>query len=210
MALRVAEPCAYCGKPLQLVAGFCVFCHAPASVAQRAKLVAAARRNTGVLLAEQHTPGSLTLMAAPTLAQRPTPTWARVVLLLSLVSLVLASFFIMLHLNGNTLSLPFLPANSSLSASTSANGAATTAFVVGQPLYLDYAVAVGRPGATIQLRVAVDHATPRWLTEHWPHGNEQRAMSLVALAPGIWHIALLSDGQVIRSLTVTIAPAAGS
>jgi hypothetical protein len=201
MTKHRADCCAYCGAPLRIVAGFCAACHVPASVAQRAKLVAGTQRaTTDIKRIVSDTP----LMVAPSPGTRP--RWVRPLWGVGALSLLAAIFFILVHINGLPFVSPVLP-SSSLAASLAPDGPTVASLTAGQTWYLTYHVAVGRAGSVVQLRLTPAHAPTYTLTEHWSRGDGQRVLPLQSLAPGAWRITLLDNGQVVQSLVIQVAAA---
>jgi len=198
MTKQKADLCAYCGAPLRLVAGFCAACHVPASVAQRAKLVAGKKR---AATDHKRVVSDKPLIAATPPGKRP--RWVRPLWGLGAISLLAASFFIYIHITGLPFVSPLLP-GSSLAASLTPDGPSVASLNAGQTWYLTYHDVVGRAGAVVQLRLTPAHAPTYTMTERWSRGDGQRVLPLKALTPGAWHVTLVDNGQVIQSLLLHV------
>jgi len=203
-----AGACAYCHQPLQLIAGFCAVCHAPQVVASRQGLVAKEQsmaRQPLTMLGASHV-----VVGAQRQVQSPRPRWLRPLLAVSVIALVLAAFFVTLHLNGNDLSSVLAHRSGTLTASATAQGASATTFSVNQPYYLTYSLKDAqrgsRDGALVRLEITRLHAHVWVLNEHWPPTAPPRTLPLVALTPGAWHIALIADNQALQSIDLLIVP----
>jgi hypothetical protein len=194
------ERCAYCGEPLRLVAGFCAACKAPASVAQRAGLIAQSGLGSAPPVAVRP------LAPLPPVA-RPTPIVTRLLLASGLIALGAVVVLVSLRLHANPLHLLIPPPAGTLAVTQPPGGAATTQISVGQPFALDYSATIAGASALVTLTIAPSASPACSLTERWPQGTTTREQILVPLAPGRWQITLHRDGQVIASLPLEIGPA---
>ena len=204
------EQCAYCGRPLRLVAGFCAECHAPFAVAQRARLVADVRQRAGLDRHTRPVPAPIMHITAPGPVPglpRPSPVFTRTLLGCSLVSLCLVVVFISMRVNANPLHLFFPPPDGSLIVSQTPQGDATTRLTVGKPFYLRYAVTISSDWAEVSLTIAPQHATEQTLVERWAQGQGQRVQTMVALSPDLWRFTLRKDGKVLQTVDIIIGTA---
>lgn len=197
------DTCAYCGQPLRLLAGFCATCHAPGMVAARSRLVVGQRQRQG----EPAQSLASHMVSQPTLVTPTKPRWTRLMLAASVLCLAVASICMYATVNQRSFADLMLAPRSALQTSTTAEGAATTTFTVGQTIFLRYGVNIDQAGADVTVTVAPPHSTAHLLTERWPQGITERTQSLVALVPGDWTITLQVNGQIIRVTTIQIVEA---
>ncbi len=204
MGLRRPECCAYCGQPLQLVAGFCVGCQAPAKVAQHPRIVADARRRAGVALTGYSMPmwpggsGALALPGAP---PRPTPRWVAFLASAGFIACIIFALSIGARLSN--VAAPFLPASDSLTASMSPTGKIASTFTVGQPVYLAY---TAQAAGDIGVRITIDNATPFTFIEYLTKQQQPRTLRYAASMPGTWKIALLWNQKPLQTLVLSFIP----
>lgn len=192
------DRCAYCGEPLRLVAGFCAACQAPASVAQRAKLIA----QSG--LASAPHAAMRPLAPLPPVA-RPAPIVTRLLLACGLIALGAAVVLVSLRLHANPIRLFIPPPAGTISISQPPGGVTTTQVVTGQPFALDYSATVDSASALVTLTIAPAASPACSLVEGWSQGTTNRQQILVPVAPDRWQITLRRDGQVIAALTLEIS-----
>lgn len=204
MSAQLLEHCQYCGHPLRLAGGFCAACHAPAAVAQRARLVAVARRQTGLAIITPAEIGRSSAAVALADARRSTPRWLWPLALVGLAALLLASLNIGARLSGNTASLAFAPIAVTLSASATPGGDPATVFRVGQPLTLTYRVQIDGASGDVALVVTPDQGRPATLVERRAPGDARRSVTLIPAVAGHWLITLALDHRQLASLTLTI------
>lgn len=204
------ESCAYCGQPLRLVAGFCAACQAPATVAQRARLIADAGLPPEgreiparpLVPPPEPSPVGQGSGAAP---GRAAVIITRLLLAGGLIALGLVFVAVSVRLNANPIRLLMPPPVGTVVVRQAADGPATTSVSTGQPFILQYDLTVQSGQAAVTLTIAPQHGPPRALTETWPRGHTTRAQTLVALAPDRWQITLRENGTVIAALTLQIA-----
>lgn len=212
MGVRQPEQCAYCGRPLRLVAGFCAECLAPESVARRRNLVADSRRRAGIAMTAH---SAMARAIAPTveasaaaLAARPHPRWPASAALLGVVVLLIALGSIGVHVaNGMGIAHPPMIATMSLSIRLGDAGPETRAAAVGQMLVITYSVAASTQPIDVALTIVPGAGLPATMRERWPAVAMTRTLRLVPALPGIWHIMLARDGQIAQIADIVVRPA---
>jgi hypothetical protein len=211
MGMRMVAFCAYCGEPLQLIAGFCSVCHAPTAVAMKERLIADARRRAGQVLTF-HTDVSHVIKpskhsSAIAFTRDRSSRWTRPLALLSVVSLGLAVVFIVLHVldTANTHAFWRSPSLLSVTQSSHQENAITTVRV-GQTFSVNYVLLIEKDWSDVTLSITPNHAPARNLVERWPRGQVKRSFSLTPAEVGHWIIALVVDGKTLQSLMLTVFP----
>lgn len=206
----VQTVCAYCGQPLQVVAGFCTSCQAPVEIASHARLVARALREVhpplrvdeGTLLPLLATPTPAALPMMPPAPMPVLPT--RMLLCGGIVALALVVVAVSLRLGVNPIRALVAPAGGELGVSLASGGAGVTIITTGTVFILHYAITVEAASALVTLSITPDGLPTRSMTERWPRGITQRDQRLIAVTPGIWHIAVARDGITVRQLDLTV------
>ncbi len=195
MYQRELTTCAYCRRPLRLVAGFCATCHAPASVAGRSRLVAGDRDIPAPLAA-----GPYDAIERPIIVRSLPPSGNRSLLLAGIAALALAVGLMALHMNAPEAGAPSAT-RSALVVATAGGATVTSTIAAGTTISITYAVAVTTGSANISLTVTPAGMPLSAVTEQWSDGVTVRTVSLVALAAGDWRVSLSDDGRVLRSVT---------
>jgi hypothetical protein len=208
MKAEQREICAYCGRPLRLVAGFCAACQAPATVAQRARLIA----DSGMPSAARDVP-------LPEIAALPMPPtgWdsrdamgrgtviiTRLLLASGLIALGMVLVAVSVRLNANPIRLLVSQAAGTVVVRQTEGGPATARVVAGQPFVLQYDLTVQADQAAVTLTIAPQSGPSRMLTETWPRGYSARVQTLVPVAPDRWQIMLREDGALIAATAIQI------
>ncbi|MBA3826823.1 MAG: hypothetical protein H0X24_23375, partial [Ktedonobacterales bacterium] len=96
------------------------------------------------------------------------------------------------------------PSGGELAVSLTPNGSGLAIVTVGTPFILRYAITVETATALVTLSITPAGQPTRSLTERWQRGITQRTQNLIAVTPGVWHIAIASDGVTVRQLDLTI------
>jgi len=208
MSLRILPNCAYCDKPLHLIAGFCSACTAPARVAQRTYLIADARRQAGIVLSRhsewgqriEPSPQSSVLIAM----QQPQPRWLRILAVISVLAFAATIMLMNLQATGNALPLFHFPAQTTLTATVPNDTNSQNLFASGQTMEIHYGLQVPQSNSIITIIITPQHGKQRSMTERVTQGEYTRTLQLVPLVADIWHITLELDSHKVQSLDITV------
>jgi hypothetical protein len=196
----VANICAYCGRKLQVVAGFCAHCHAPVEIASQARLVARA-------LSASQTPvaASEVTVTPPPLPSTPLPRLpSRMLLCGGIVALALVVVAVSLRLGVNPIRALAPPSGGELHVTLPTGSDDVSTIGVGMPFALRYAITVTAATALVTLTIAPDGLPARSMTEQWLSGTTQRSQTMVAVTPGQWQITIARNGSTLQEVDLTI------
>lgn len=203
--MKNPERCAYCNQPLRLVAGFCADCHAPATIARHYRLVARSRRD-GHLAAAAPSTGNLALSVAQDpglVARQPIPRWVYVIMLLSLISLALATWLIAWHIATYSTISADQPSTSALLITLPGASVKIPAATVGETVDVTLATRLDH-AAIVTLSIQAPGMPVRQLAERWPAGDMRRVVPITPLIAGSWSLTLRVDGQDAQSLRLIV------
>lgn len=210
MQMRLPELCAYCGRPLHLVAGFCRECSAPASVARHQRLIVDSRRHAGLALQAASPlaalPLSETTNGLALTLPGPPPAWTKPLSFLGVVLLATAVLLTTIHLMA-TAPVPLLlgdTSNLTIAAPGSPSGNQT--LTSGTPCTITYAVVVTRASGVVDMAIDAPGTPTLHFSERWPEGAIQRSVPIVPVKVGLWQIRLSLDGHLLHSVSLQIQP----
>lgn len=199
--IQTKTPCAYCGQPLDLVAGFCSICHAPAMVARRQLLVAQSKRlERPVIPAQQQLllTGSIRSPETETM-----PSWFLIMTIISIITLS-ASILIMVTRASPHLLQTMTPPNGNSLAITDGHGQKITTGHIGSAITVTYTANVKEKNAAITLSISLQQGTPHVYSTQWGTGNHQDHLSFVPLVGGNWVFSFAINGNILQTIILPV------
>jgi hypothetical protein len=191
----VAKVCAFCRRPLILVAGFCQSCRAPMMVACQEQLIA--RKPVSI--------GPISRIATVDLVSPPqtkSSRWTKFITIAGIISLILGVLLINMRIT-NKFFFATKPATTSLSI-TDQDGHSVARVGSLQPFHAVCNTTLSHKTVVAKLTISSSDGTVRYMSERWDKTSLPRDFTLVGLSPATWTVSLSIDGEEVQHKKVEI------